>query len=443
MTLWINISAIEAEGVEKGTEAVEPFEIISFGCYEQDNNPENGKEPIEWYVLAKEDGKALVISKYALDSQPYNTSMSDVIWETCSLRKWLNSTFINTAFSSDEQKNILDTDIVAEKNYHYSDNLGKHTTDKVFSLSIDEAKKFFPNDESRKCVPTAYAKAQGTVYSLDYTTASGEATCFWWLRSNPDYGYSAARVNYDGSIPLSGQNVDCDNYCVRPAMWIDISDITINNSTEHEENTVSPKINEKLKTANIGDTVLFGVYEQDNNLENGPEPIEWQVLAKEDGKALVISKYALDCQPYNTEYEDVTWESCSLRNWLNSTFLNDAFSVDEKAMIQDTKVSADKNPEYDTDPGSATTDTVFLLSTNEAKQYFSSDEARKCAPTEYAVANRAYINSGNCWWWLRSPGHNQYRAAYVSYDGSVYYTGPGVHYDRDCVRPALWINLES
>lgn len=78
---------------------------------------------------------------------------------------------------------------------------------------------------------------------------------------------------------------------------------------------------EKLKVAKVGDYVFFGAYEQDNNTANGKENIEWLVLEVKDGKALVTSKYALDCKPYNTSYTDVTWENCTLRRWLNNDFI--------------------------------------------------------------------------------------------------------------------------
>ena len=200
-----------------------------------------------------------------------------------------------------------------------------------------------------------------------------------------------------------------------------------------------------FRKASVGDIVYFGSYEQDNNTSNGKEDVEWIVLAKEDNKVLVISKYALDCQQYNTSYTDVTWKSCSLRKWLNNTFLNTAFSAEEQALIQNTTVSADKNPQCSTNPGNATTDKVFLLSINEAEKYFSSDNARACKPTKYAVANGANVNSdnGNYWWWLRSPGAYQDFAAYVNYVGSVIYRGDAVDFDFDAVRPALWIALES
>lgn len=132
----------------------------------------------------------------------------------------------------------------------------------------------------------------------------------------------------------------------------------------------------KVKSVNVGDTYRFGSYEQDNNKSNGQEDIEWLVLAKEGTKILVISKEALDCKPYNTSYTDVTWETCTLRKWLNNDFINAAFSADERTMIPTVTVSADKNPDYSTNPGNATQDQVFLLSITEVNKYFSSDSAR-------------------------------------------------------------------
>ena len=207
---------------------------------------------------------------------------------------------------------------------------------------------------------------------------------------------------------------------------------------------------EKLKGAEVGDIVLFGTYEQDNNVSDGKESIEWLVLAKENDRVLVISDKAIDCQQYNmATYADVTWESCSLRKWLNGTFLNNAFSTKEQTHILKTNVSAEKNPKYSTDPGESTTDKAFLLSINEINKYFSSNyNARRCILTAYAKANGAYTSSGymkdgtsTCCWWLRSPGNIQNCVAIVNIDGSVNYYGMYANYDVFCVRPAMWIDI--
>ena len=79
-----------------------------------------------------------------------------------------------------------------------------------------------------------------------------------------------------------------------------------------------------------GNTLKFGSYPQ-NNSER--EDIEWQVLDVRSGKALLISKYALDCRKYNINYTKVTWETCDLRKWLNHDFFESAFSENERSMI--------------------------------------------------------------------------------------------------------------
>ena len=206
----------------------------------------------------------------------------------------------------------------------------------------------------------------------------------------------------------------------------------------------------QIKNAKVGDIVYFGTYEQDNDTSNGKENIEWLVLAKENNRILVISDKAPDCHPYNSSYTDVTWENCTLRKWLNNDFINAAFSDDENAMIPTVTVLADKNPEYDTDPGNATKDKVFLLSIVEAEKYFTSAEARECILTEYAISNGAwtsdrYTEGGKATylWWLRSPGISQYGAAGVFSDGDVFENGYFVDIDVSAVRPAMWITIDG
>lgn len=222
---------------------------------------------------------------------------------------------------------------------------------------------------------------------------------------------------------------------------IEYGDLT---QVQIEEPTEEPIAESLAKNVQVGDYVIFGSYEQDNSSSNGKEDIEWLVLARDGDRVLVISKYALDCQQYNTSDTSVTWETCSLREWLNDTFINSAFSPYEQATIQTTTVTADKNPSYSTSPGKDTTDKVFLLSIADESMYFNSDSARQCKGTDYCYAQGAYKNSnGNCWWWLRSPGQNSDRAAYINYGGSVYDIGIYVNIDMIAVRPALWINLGS
>lgn len=197
--------------------------------------------------------------------------------------------------------------------------------------------------------------------------------------------------------------------------------------------------------AKVGQYITFGRYEQDRDTGNGAEPIEWLVLDKQGDRMLVISRYALDCQPYNTKSTDVTWETCTLRSWLNTEFYNTAFDDREKTSVITTTVNNPNNAEYGTNCGNATKDKVFCLSIDEANRYFSSDEAREAEPTSYTVGRgvyvRAYIKEdiGNCSWWLRSSGSSQINASRVEPYGTVNNYGSSVNYASYAVRPALWI----
>lgn len=198
-----------------------------------------------------------------------------------------------------------------------------------------------------------------------------------------------------------------------------------------------------IKNAYDGDSIFFGSYEQDNDISNGKEYIEWLVLAKEDNRALLISKYALDSKEYNTENKDITWETCSLRNWINNDFLNEAFNTEEQARIITTDLQASPNTQYSTNPGNPTQDRIFLLGIDEVNSFFHSDEERQCSATPYAEEQGAYISDGRCYWWLRSPGSDQTYATDVTTRGSCDFDGWNCFLSYHAVRPALWINLDS
>ena len=206
------------------------------------------------------------------------------------------------------------------------------------------------------------------------------------------------------------------------------------------ESSFSTK-NGELIGPKVGDSVFFGTYliEKYKRL-----PIEWIVLDVKDEKALVISKYALEARSYNEIQVRVRWATCRLHEWLNNEFISSAFSNEEVAKIQTVTVSADKNPKYSTQPGKATKDKVFLLSINELETYFASDvAARRCKSTN-AVNEDLFRYTAklheSCWWWLRTPGCDQYTAAYVNNDGTVNFTGNNVRYSGG-VRPAMWIEI--
>lgn len=190
-------------------------------------------------------------------------------------------------------------------------------------------------------------------------------------------------------------------------------------------------------------TIAFGRYPQASNNESAL--IEWLVLKNDGSKALLISKYALDCQRYNTSGRDVTWETCTLRRWLNGSFINSAFSAEEQKQILHTTVTADRNPSSNTDPGNNTTDKVFLLSRAECSQYLVLCDAISCEGTAYCFAQGAAQQDvyGGCRWWLRSPADYSGCVICVNDNGTYASAGCSTFSDGITVRPALWINLGS
>ena len=183
----------------------------------------------------------------------------------------------------------------------------------------------------------------------------------------------------------------------------------------------------------VGETIEFGNYPQE---EDGTEkPIEWIVMKNEGNQVLLLSKYVLDAKPYNKGWENVTWQTSDIRQWLNNEFYTTAFNKSEKAKIQTSLI---KNEYNDTE------DKVFLLSEKEAETLFSNDEERIAKATEYAEKSGVYVNEEKAaYWWLRSPGDSGDDAAEVIYSGWVYRDGNYVDDSSGGVRPALHLNLQS
>jgi len=214
----------------------------------------------------------------------------------------------------------------------------------------------------------------------------------------------------------------------------------------------------------VGNYLTYGSYPQTKEGDDDT-PIEWLVLKRDGNKALLISRYALDCKP-NDEPGLTSWETCTIRKWLNNDFMNKAFNIAEQSGILMSTVKAEMNLHYDTNPGKDTQDKIFLLSSQEAIELLS-DTDRICTPTEYAIAQGTIVRMDNsstwtaekyfefkrewphavkciaCWWFLRSPGCHQAYFASVEFNGRVDEDGSHAAFDNSGVRPALWVNLKS
>ena len=201
------------------------------------------------------------------------------------------------------------------------------------------------------------------------------------------------------------------------------------------------------ETLQTGETLFIGKYEQDNDLTNGPEPIEWQVLAVEDDIALLTSKYVLEVMPFNDSMDDVYWKTCSLRSWLNGEFYDTAFTESEKAGIAEAEL---ENPDTSMSAmltGKArddeiTNDKIFVLNQNEALQLIADNAARKAEGTAYETANDPHAEGGFSPWWLRSRGDSSSYFAFVGNDGVVYSHGSKMIHPYG-VRPAMLWSLRG
>ena len=207
------LSAAFAEGAD-----IQAGEIVPFGRYEQDNNPDNGPEPIEWIVLDVKEGKALLLSKYGLDQLHEWTHGSN--WEDCLQREWLNGEFLSAAFGNAEQTAILLTSVDNSGIQAFSEESAEQETDtedRIFLLSYHEAfDLYFPDSEDRRCAATAYALANDKNKQINE-----EGFGIWYLRS-PGHSYKGSRR----AMVMQGGNfyaglIDC-YLLVRPALWIDL-----------------------------------------------------------------------------------------------------------------------------------------------------------------------------------------------------------------------------
>ena len=233
-----------------------------------------------------------------------------------------------------------------------------------------------------------------------------------------------------------------------------------NNSYYLDENgkLIETSVSNNISNAN-GDIIKFGNY-MITSSEN-KDAIEWIVLDKQNGKTLLLSKYIIDCKCYNETRDKVTWETCSLRKWLNNDFYNAVFTNDEKNKILTTNLNQIDNPNNNKSKGgNPTNDKIFLLSIDEVQKYFnqhglSPDNQNLAAlPTEYAKSKdnngeKLWVNNDSSVWhngygyfWLRSPGIYQRDAAGVDSNGGLDIEGRYVDVSVIGVRAAMLVSLE-
>lgn len=208
-------------------------DTVYFGKFEQDGNKDNGKEDLEWIVLSKKKGKVLVISKYIISSDNYKNfkrvddgyggyiNIKSTTWKSSDVRKWLNNSFLKKSFTKKEKKKILTTTLSNSDNKEFNTDGGKKTKDKVFLLSLKEAKKYFEKDSDRKAKGTKVYKNE-----IEFSDRVNGNAYNWWLRTPGKNQQYAAVVEKSGELNSRGYPImrtsayDDGADGIRPAIWI-------------------------------------------------------------------------------------------------------------------------------------------------------------------------------------------------------------------------------
>ena len=149
---------------------------------------------------------------------------------------------------------------------------------------------------------------------------------------------------------------------------------------------------------------------------------------------------ATNAKSYEIAYENITWETSTIRVWLNTVFCQAAFTMAEQEQIIEPLAVYNSSPNYKLAGVDNTHDRIFLLSIDEAQVYFADTDDRIAFPTAYAIEQGIGIDAnGVGWWWLRSPGYDGDSVALVSDFGGVLDNG-FFYYESAGIRPALWLS---
>ena len=185
------------------------------------------------------------------------------------------------------------------------------------------------------------------------------------------------------------------------------------------------------------DTIHLGKYNQTKD-EYGiynKEPVEWILVYKDDVNALLMSKYILDCKPYNNvkpKFDEAVlinnegdnhfasdWKHSTIRKFMNEDMYNDMFNDEEKKLLN--VAYLDNTFIYETNEtkkGNYTKDYLFILNEEEIFHFLGKNDRNRANKlkatkgTDYAIKLKGLnvVNSKDAWnngyssYFLRSSG---------------------------------------
>lgn len=252
------------------------WDCVYFGNYiQKDTNgdgkvtDEDEKQPIKWRVLSvEEDGTALLLADKLLDMQPFDKN-GKIDWEECTLRTWLNSTFLNAAFTEAEQEAIAETELETES--------AATVTDNIYLLSLEEVSNpeygFHPLIDCESNT----RKAEGTDLSVFNN--------IWWLRTP----IKEEHASWVCSIDSQGTNrtivIGTENSLwIRPALRLKLSDRA---HWSYAGTTASEELEVTVENPTAG-SLFSGTVRGSENIDPDRSMVSWQ--KKEEGKWVDVAK---------------------------------------------------------------------------------------------------------------------------------------------------------
>ena len=347
----------------------------------------------KWYVLDvdPDQGSALLTAVCPIRGIRYHTEDTEITWENCSLRSWLNGEYYEQNFSDVEKAMIVETELENTDHPKYGTPGGNRTRDRIFLLSSDEFSK-------SSLVKRLYAHV-----NLKIRDGSG----YFWTRS-PGESPNTAIVVPESSGGYGGARVDQEKM-ILPVFSVNLYAYSVFVSL------VKPS---RLKR---GDRIRLG------------KKMRWQVVDVDHSAdtALLIAMYTVGRKPYHETREEITWENCTLRRWLNEEYYEKKFSEIEKTVIVETETEIPGRSENC--PANIIKDRIFLPGIDTLER----------------INNEEYCNRTNCpdaFWEAYPEGCSNWIMYFLLMEfGSCWGWKGERHYvdEKYNVLPAMKINISA
>ena len=431
--------------------SIENMDTVTFGNYynKMDEYGIYNKEPIEWILVNRDDKNALLMSKYILDSKPFNdkkpnfsggkyvSRTGDYLscdWKHSSLREWMTEVLYNEMFNESE-KSIINKGYIDDTYiYDYSENsvLGFRTEDSIFLLNEKELFYYFGKNKVGE--EFVIKSTKGTDYANNRRGLSKKSSSDWsngnsdyMLRPTGDLDNKTITIEANGSY-RRGAYISEEHHGVRPCIFIKLIDtidmgrMKLDGDPRKETDAVKEGIDLSLyETMTIGKKSVDGV----------DTDFEWYVIYKENGKALLLSKTTVKRMGFVKKKDKIiSWDTSEVRRYLNNDFYNETFNEAEKSIINNTNIITISNPNSAIKEEKITLDKIFILSYDEIVKYIGLDNKMILLGKNN---NDTIFN-----WFIRTPGTSGKGMAYVDSDAIVNLKGDDY---AKYVRPAMWVNI--